>query len=209
VVERPGSCAGAARDANLVEDIADVPGDGLLADEQLLGDGAIRLAGRNEAQDLQFPFAERAWSVMQSVSRRLLDSREARIGFQLHEQPPRGIQIELMAIVIPPSFTYGGHQQTCLRFFVGDVEIAPGFARLAERRRRGGELAFGQQDRARGVRGYGRQKRRADGAGDTTQLRSGSARAFGISGSKQYLDSSGKNSCARRSCRRVYECAPD
>ena len=43
-MERPGSCAGAARDANLVEDIADVSGDGFLADEQLLGDGATEPA---------------------------------------------------------------------------------------------------------------------------------------------------------------------
>src|SRR5688572_26707433 len=58
VLVGPGRGGGAARHAELVEDVADVTGHGLLADEQYLGDGAIRLAGRDEAQHLCLAFAE-------------------------------------------------------------------------------------------------------------------------------------------------------
>ena len=76
-MEGPGSCGGAARDANLVEDIADVSSDGFLADEQLFGNGPIRLAGRKQAQDLQLALAERAWGLMRGVSRSAQSGRGA------------------------------------------------------------------------------------------------------------------------------------
>src|SRR4029450_11931453 len=55
----------------------------------------------------------------------LLHPREARLGVQLLEQPPRGIKIEPMAILIAPALTPRRHQDTRFRFFRGDVHILP------------------------------------------------------------------------------------
>ena len=49
-----------AREAELVENVADVAGDGLFADAQLIGDGAIRLAGDQTPKHLQFARAQPA-----------------------------------------------------------------------------------------------------------------------------------------------------
>ncbi|MND00507.1 hypothetical protein D3C83_191490 [compost metagenome] len=58
MVECPGSRARTVRDAELVEDVAHVPGDGLVADEELVGDGVIGLAGGKQTENLRFSFAE-------------------------------------------------------------------------------------------------------------------------------------------------------
>ena len=50
VLERPGGRARAVRHAKLVEDVAHMPGDSLFADEEIVGDGAIRLAGGKQTE---------------------------------------------------------------------------------------------------------------------------------------------------------------
>ena len=59
VLERPGGRARAVRHAKFVEDVAHMPGDSLFADEELVGDGAVRLAGREQPKNLRLAFAER------------------------------------------------------------------------------------------------------------------------------------------------------
>ena len=63
VAERPRGRARTARHAKLVEDVAYMPGDSLFADEELVGDGAIRLAGREQPKDLRLALAKRADSL--------------------------------------------------------------------------------------------------------------------------------------------------
>ena len=58
VLKRPGGRARTVRHAELVEDIAHVPGNGPFTDEELVGNGVIGLAGGEKAENLRFPFAE-------------------------------------------------------------------------------------------------------------------------------------------------------
>src|SRR6187401_2078485 len=58
-LEGPGSRPGPARHADLVEDVADVARDRLLADEQLLGDCPVRFASGDQPKDLSFTLGER------------------------------------------------------------------------------------------------------------------------------------------------------
>ena len=85
-------------------------GDCLFADEQLFGDGAIRLAGRDEAKYLCLAFAERADRLTRGLLRLLADASESAFGVQLLEQSPRGLDVETPALVITPPLTDTGHQ---------------------------------------------------------------------------------------------------
>src|SRR5215218_4979261 len=58
VVECIRRRGGSRADAELGEDVADVPFDRLLAQEQLGGDGLVRLAGRDQPDHLDLPRAE-------------------------------------------------------------------------------------------------------------------------------------------------------
>ena len=58
MLKRPGGRARTVRHAELVEDVAHVPGNGLFADEKLVGDGVIGLAGGKQTEDLRLSFAE-------------------------------------------------------------------------------------------------------------------------------------------------------
>jgi hypothetical protein len=53
---------GASRgDAEFGEDVADVAGDGLFADDEFLRDSPVGLASGEEEQDLQFALGETVW----------------------------------------------------------------------------------------------------------------------------------------------------
>src|SRR6187200_1599260 len=117
VLERPGGRARAVRHAKLVENVAHMPGDSLFADEELVGDGAIRLTGREQPKHLRLAFAERADSLMRGTFRLLGDSREAGFGSELLEQPARGLELETTAVPVAPSFTDSRQQHTGLRLF--------------------------------------------------------------------------------------------
>jgi len=78
VLERPSGRARTARHAKLVEDVAHMPGDSLFADEELVGDGAIRPAGREQPKYLRLAFAKRADSLMRGALRLLGDGRVRR-----------------------------------------------------------------------------------------------------------------------------------
>ena len=49
---------GAVGDAGLVEDALEVEGDGVLADDECLGDLAVRLAGRDQPQHLDLALGQ-------------------------------------------------------------------------------------------------------------------------------------------------------
>ena len=51
--EGVGGGASPAGDVELHEDVADVPGDSLLADKELVRDGAVRLAGCEQPEVAQ------------------------------------------------------------------------------------------------------------------------------------------------------------
>src|SRR5262245_29552144 len=60
VLVREGRGGGPRGDVRLVENVADVPVDGLLAEEQLLRDRLVGLAGGDQAQDLKLAGGEPA-----------------------------------------------------------------------------------------------------------------------------------------------------
>ena len=85
VLERPGGRARAARHAKFVENVAHMPGNSLFADEELIGDGAIRLADCEQSKDLCFAFAEWIDTLIRSARRVFGDAREPGFGFELRE----------------------------------------------------------------------------------------------------------------------------
>ena len=56
---RPGCCFGAVVRTELREDVRDVLLDGVKRDEQFLGNVVVRLADRQQPQDLDLPLAQR------------------------------------------------------------------------------------------------------------------------------------------------------
>ena len=134
VLERPGGRARTARHAKLVEDVAYMPGDSLLADEELVGDATIRLAGRKQPKYLRLAFAEQADLLTRGAPGLLGDAREARFGSELREYPSRGFDLKTMAVLVAPLLTDSRQQQASLRFFVRHLQLTPGLARLPQRR---------------------------------------------------------------------------
>src|SRR5688572_30071544 len=133
VLKRPGGRARTVRHAELVEDVAHVPGDSLFADKELVGDGAIRLAGRQQPKHLRLTFAERAASLRRCPLRLLGDAGEPRHGVELREQPARGLELETTAVLIAPLFTDRREQEAGMRVFVRHLQLTPGLARLPQR----------------------------------------------------------------------------
>ena len=102
----PGGRSRARGDVQLAEDIADVAIDGLLAEEELAGNGLIGLAGRNEAEHLELSRAQPVrvkWGSGSRGRRR----RGHRIGrahvgcrAKLVEHLSRGVELEGCAVLV-------------------------------------------------------------------------------------------------------------
>ena len=133
VLKRPGGRARTVRHAELVEDVAHVPGNGLFADEEFVGDGVIGLAGGEQAENLRFSFAEWAGRLTCTI-RWLGDPSEPRLGVELLEQPTRGFDLKTTPVLVAPLLTDRRQQQTGLRLFVWHLQVTPGLARLPQRR---------------------------------------------------------------------------
>src|SRR5688500_18279214 len=75
-----------ARDADFVEDVADVARDGFLADEQRFRDVAVRLACRDQPQDLRLSFAEGTSGPWRRALQLLCDARKVWLCVELRKQ---------------------------------------------------------------------------------------------------------------------------
>ena len=90
-----GRGRGARGDVELGEDIAHVPVDRLLAQGQLAGDGLVRLAGGDQAQDLQArAVSAHASADRTGLLRQRVDPGEIRRGAELLEHGPGRIDLE-------------------------------------------------------------------------------------------------------------------
>ena len=149
--ERVGCRSRAARHVELVEDVADMPCDGLFAELQVVCDRLVRPAGCDEAQHLEF-----AGRKARGVRRRrfgLMETREIERRAELLECASGCLDLEIGAIPVLERATGLRNQQLRTSGLVGNLELAP------ERpcRPAGGEgcgwIALGKEDRAVRLRG--------------------------------------------------------
>ena len=80
-------------------------GDSLFADEELAGNGAIGLAGREQPKHLRLAFAERIDWLRRGLLGLTGDARDAGFGSELCEDPSRSLDLERASVLVPPLFT--------------------------------------------------------------------------------------------------------
>src|SRR5262245_36425826 len=135
VLERVGGCGGAARHVELDEDVGDMPCDGLLAEIQVVCNRPVRPAGRDKAQNLEFPAREAADGRRCRV--RLLHTREIRPRTKLLECATGRIEFKIGAVVVTERATGLCNQNLSTSRLVRDLELAPERPRRTASRERG------------------------------------------------------------------------
>src|SRR5688572_24995325 len=126
VLVRVGGGRGARRDPELVEDVAHVPRDGLLADHELGSDRAVGLAGREQDQNLDLARSQAAGNTGIVHARNALQASEIGRGSKVRERRARGVELHIRTFVVREGSVRESDEQTHARGFVWSIELAPG-----------------------------------------------------------------------------------
>ena len=94
VLVGPGGCCGAGRHAELVEDVAHVATDGPVADDELVGDRAVRLAGGDEPKHLDLAGREATGWPRGRFVEQSLHPLEVGTRAELSEGVGRGVELQ-------------------------------------------------------------------------------------------------------------------
>ena len=158
---------GPGREPQLREDVADVPRDRLLADEQLGRDRAVGLARGDERQHLALAPAQ---SSRPRRARQPSEALEIGRGAQLLERAARRLELELGAGTVAELAAGDPDQQPDARRLMRRLEIAPRAMRRTELRQRRPWITFRQQDGAGRLSGESVQVRGVELRGDPGEL---------------------------------------
>src|SRR5512133_863874 len=139
VLEGESACGRAGGDAELGEDVLDVPGDGVLADHEHRGDLAVARAGRDQAEHLELARRQPVGVGFSSVQR--AGGGEVRRRSELPERDAGRLELEREGLVVAERTTRPPDEQSGTRTLVGRFELLPGLNRLAEAGKRAGRVA--------------------------------------------------------------------
>ena len=148
----PGRRGGARGHAQLGEDVAHVPIDGLLAQEELAAMTLLVLPDRDEQEHLELARAQavrvRAWGRLRRArARRTAIASMRRYvggGAELDEDLPRGLELERCAVFVAERLKRPSHDETDARAQVRSPDALPHFLRASQRIDRSTGVAFGQ-----------------------------------------------------------------
>ena len=124
MLEREGGRRRSRGDAELGEDVLQVASDRVLADDELGGDLAVRLAGRDEAEHLQLSCAQ----AMRVGSRRVaeqVDAREVRRGGQALEDLTGRRELERRTLLVAESSARQSDENAHAGHLVRRVQLLP------------------------------------------------------------------------------------
>jgi hypothetical protein len=148
--------------AQLGVDVAEVARHRLLAQDQVGGDRAVGLAGRDQAEHLDVAGGRPAGRPGGRPAGQRLHPRQLRDGAELLEHPAGRVQLHLRAVVVPQPPAGQPEQDPDPRPLVRHVQRLPGRPGAAQRGQGSPHVALGEQDRAARVGGQRVQQRLAD-----------------------------------------------
>src|SRR5581483_6356994 len=128
VLEGEGRRARAGRDAELREDVVNVPRDRVLADHERRCDVAIALAGGDQSEHLQLARRQPV-----RVARTGADLRQVGLGSEALEDVPRGLVLECCRLLVTQQATRLAEEDASAGDLVGRLERMPRLARAAQR----------------------------------------------------------------------------
>src|SRR5215475_14048386 len=134
----------ARRQIEFREDVADVAGDGLLADAQSSRDRPVLGAGGDEAQHFDLAAGQSRSNVRRGLRRQRGDPRRGRRRTKLLEGLLGRLELELCAFVVSEQTIGQADQHAALRKLVRRIQLLPRRASGAEVFERRGRLSLGE-----------------------------------------------------------------
>src|SRR5579859_1978199 len=128
VLQRVSRGRGARGDTQLVEDVAYVPSDRLLADEELPGDRAIRLTSRQQGQELRLSACQTCGQVPPRRNEEADSPPHGRLGAQGRKRLACPLDLQPGGILVTELAAGAPDQDPGLRSLVGGVQSLPGAA---------------------------------------------------------------------------------
>ena len=136
----------ARRQVELVENVADVPFDRSVADEQGRGNLAIRLASRNQPQHLHLARAQTGGRSGLERSAEPFYTCVIGAGAKLLKDPTGRVELHLGSIDVAKLATGAADEDAHARSLVRGIDLLPAGPGLAQNRERLPGIAFGETD---------------------------------------------------------------
>src|SRR5262245_6906809 len=123
VRERERRRCGAAGDVELVEDIADMSRDGLLAESEVVSDGPVRSAGRNQTEELKLTGGQPCRRTRCRASRP--QTGEIQLRSEVLKRLARRCQLDISAVPVVELATRLRNHHLRARSLVRYVQLSP------------------------------------------------------------------------------------
>jgi hypothetical protein len=128
----------------------------VVADDKILGDRAVALAGSDQPKHLEL--ADRQPMGIRRPLDQRVDVRELRYSPQLREDLPRSLELQITRIVIVHRSASEPEEHASPRCLVGHGQLLPRMAGTAERDECAGAVPGGEGNGTTRISGRGRQR---------------------------------------------------
>ena len=203
-----GGRGGARRDAELVEDVAEMAIDRLLAELQLLRDRLVGLAGGDEAEHLDLAPREVAGLFRTRPALEIGEAGQIGGSAQLVEHDAGGLELERGAFPITECATGEPDEDADTGCQIRRANLPPGQKGEAKRTDRRLGITLGEEDRAAGMGDDGTEDADIEGRGDLLQFAGRPAGLLDVAGGEHDLDMGRQQADALQPLRRRAEDPP-